>query len=130
MRLTCVLIAVTALAGCASGPSKPVSDPPSVPTVAAPVAPVAPAIANDAAAKADPESAASREFLPPPGYQKKTRGTKTLYCRSDTPVGTRFATEYCYTQSDLERMDASRTSIRQEVDRARRTCVGTGCGGG
>ncbi len=134
MRFTYVLIAVTTLAGCASGPAEQVSEPPSA-AAAAPVAPVAPVAAvaataaPDPAAKADPEASADRAFQPPAGYRKKTKGSTTVYCRNDTPVGTRFGTEYCYTQAELERMDASRANIRQEVDRARRTCVGAGCGG-
>ena len=129
MRFTYVLIAVTALAGCASEPAKQASAP-SSPAAVAPVATVAATAAKDSAAKADPEASADGASQPPAGYQKKTRGSTTVYCRSDTPVGTRFANEYCYTQADLERMEANRDSIRQEVDRARRTCVGTGCGGG
>jgi hypothetical protein len=130
MRFTYVLIAAVALAGCASGPTTKVSESPKAPDAAAPVSPAATTTATQPVAKSDAAAPASKEFQPPAGYQKKTRGTTTVYCRSDTPVGTRFPTEYCYTQSDLERMEASRGSIRQEVDRARRTCSGAGCGGG
>jgi len=134
MRFAYVLIAVTSLAGCASDPAKQVSEPPRATAApVAPVAPIAPVAATAAqapTAKVDPEAHADREFQPPAGYRKKTKGSTTVYCRNDTPVGTRFGTEYCYTQAELERMDASRANIRQEVDRARRTCVGAGCGGG
>jgi hypothetical protein len=130
MRITYVLIAAAALTGCASEPTTPVSESPKAPAPAAPVSPAAKTVATEPVAKTDSAASASNEFQPPAGYQKKTKGKSTVYCRSDTPVGTRFATEYCYTQSDLERMETSRNSIRQEVDRARRTCVGTGCGGG
>ena len=125
MRVTLVFIVAAALAGCASGPAGQVSDSPKSAAASAVVAPAA-----QPAAKSSPEGPASKEFQPPAGYQRKTKGGSTVYCRSDTPVGTRFATEYCYTQSDLERMEASRGNIRQEVDRARRTCSGAGCGGG
>ena len=130
MRFTYVLIAAAALAGCASEPSKQVSESPKAPAAAAPVSPAAKSTATQPVAKADAAASASNEFQPPAGYQKKTKGTTTVYCRSDTPVGTRFPTEYCYTQGDLERMEASRSNIRQEVVRARRTCTGAGCGGG
>ena len=130
MRFTYVLIAAATLAGCASEPTKQVSESPKAPVAAAPVSPTAKTTATQPVAKSDAAAPASKEFQAPAGYQKKTKGTTTVYCRSDTPVGTRFPTEYCYTQSDLERMEASRGSIRQEVDRARRTCTGTGCGGG
>jgi len=130
MRFTYVLIAAAALAGCASEPTKQASESPQAPAAAAPVSPAASTTTTQPVAKGDAAASASKEFQPPAGYQKKTRGTTTVYCRSDTPVGTRFPTEYCYTQSDLERMEASRSNIRQEVDRARRTCTGAGCGGG
>jgi len=128
MRFTYVLIAVTTLAGCASDPAKQVSEPPSS-AAAASAASVAATSAQDPTGKADAKASAGGEYSPPPGYQKKTRGSTTVYCRSDTPVGTRFATQYCYTEAELERMEASRANIRQEVDRARRTCTGAGCGG-
>lgn len=130
MRLTYILIAVTALAGCASEPAKQASDPPAAAATVAPVASVAPPVAAAQAEKADLGSSADREFQPPAGYQKKAKGSKTVYCRSDTPVGTRFAKEYCYTQEELERMNESRANIRQEIDRARRTCAGAACSGG
>jgi hypothetical protein len=130
MRFTYVLIAAVALAGCASEPTKQEGESPKAPVAAAPVSPAAAAPATAPVAKSGTTAPANNEFQPPAGYQKKTKGKSTVYCRSDTPVGTRFATEYCYSQSDLERMDASRGNIRQEVDRARRTCSGTGCGGG
>ena len=130
MRFTYVLIAAAALAGCASEPPKQVSESPKAPAATATVSPAAKTTPALPVAKSDSAAPASKEFQAPAGYQKKTKGTTTVYCRSDTPVGTRFPTEYCYTQSDLERMEASRSSIRQEVDRARRTCTGGGCGGG
>ena len=91
-----------------------------------------PAVASAAPEQAttNATAAASEGYIAPAGYQKKVRGTKTVYCKSDTPVGTRFSKEYCYTQQDLERMEASRSNTAQEVDRARRTCTGGGCGGG
>ena len=128
MRFACLVIWSTALIGCASGPATKVPDPPASVAAVAPEA--AAATTARAAEKADPEAAASTEFVPPAGYQRRKRGATTVYCRSDTPVGTRFAKEYCYTQADLERMEANRANVRQEVDRARRTCTGGGCGGG
>ena len=130
MRIAYVLIASISLVGCASGPATQGAASPTAAAVAAPV-PASPAPAALAATeRANPEAVASKDFVAPAGYQRRERGTTTVYCRSDTPVGTRFAKEYCYTQADLERMEASRSNIRQEVDRARRTCTGGGCGGG
>lgn len=125
MRMIPILMVAAILTGCASDPTtKPAP-------VAAPVAASTPATAS---APATAGAAAGRVdggvFVPPAGYKAKKRGDATVYCKVDTPVGTRFGTEYCYTQSDLERMEASRVNVRQEVDRARRTCTGAGCGGG
>jgi hypothetical protein len=126
----CLLLVAAAMAGCASEPSQQVatrspSTSPAPLAAPAPAAPAAPAVAAAAAIPAE-----GGAFNPPPGYQKKMRGTSTVYCKSDTPVGTRFAKEYCYTQQDLERMEASRGNTVQEVERARKTCIGPGCGGG
>jgi type IV pilus biogenesis protein CpaD/CtpE len=130
MRFNYVLIVAVTLAGCASEPAKQVSDAPKAPTAAAPVSSAVSPQATQPVAKTESAAPASGEFRAPAGYQKKTKGKSTVYCRSDTPVGTRFATEYCYTQAELERIESSRSGIRQEVDRARRTCTGGGCGGG
>jgi hypothetical protein len=134
-KLFPLIIVAAAVTACASEPSRDAAQvsPPAVPAPVSAPARVSAAEptgmpASDAAPAA--ASATTEGYVAPAGYQKKTRGTKTVYCKSDTPVGTRFAKEYCYTQADLERMEASRTNTRQEIDRARRTCTGGGCGGG
>lgn len=136
MRKLYLLIVAAALAACASEPSQqaaPASTsispaPAAEPAAVAAPAPVAASVPVTTASAEAP--ATSGGFNAPAGYQKKTRGTKTVYCKSDTPVGTRFSKEYCYSQQDLERIEASRTNTMQEVERARRTCTGGGCGGG
>jgi hypothetical protein len=130
MRKMYLLIFAAALVACASNPApktSAVAQPATASTVAA-AAPATPAAPEKAATGST--VAAGDGYIAPAGYQKKVRGTKTVYCKSDTPVGTRFAKEYCYTQQDLERMEASRSNTAQEVDRARRSCAGAGCGGG
>jgi hypothetical protein len=130
MRKLYLLIVAAAVTACASDPASKATPAvqPVAPTQVVAPAPSAPAV---------PEQAASTEaatesgvYIAPAGYQRKVRGTKTVYCKSDTPVGTRFAKEYCYTQQDLERMEASRANTQQDLERARRTCTGGGCGGG
>jgi hypothetical protein len=87
--------------------------------------PVATGAANEAAAPAE------KKFAAPAGYKEKTRGGTTVYCRSQTPVGTRFATEYCYTQADLQRMEKSKQGMQDDVSRATRVCgSGQSCSGG
>jgi hypothetical protein len=120
MRMIPILIAVAMLAGCASDAATKLA-PAASATVSAPANAPAGAIAA---------KGGSGEFVPPAGYKARRRGDATVYCKVETPVGTRFGTEYCYTQSDLERMEASRVNIRSEVERTRRTCTGGGCGGG
>ncbi len=153
MRNLLVLIAIAPLFALASEPAQqprpnaeqqpasaavaaaPAQEPATAP---APVAATAAAAAPAAVSEADPAdpaaaaaaAAVSSDFIAPAGYRKKTFGEKTLYCRSDTPVGTRFAKEYCYSQADLQRMEASKRTLQQEVDRNRRTCAGGGCSGG
>ena len=152
MRNLLVLIAIAPLTALASEPAQqpgpnaaqqpapavaaaPAQEPATAPApVAATAAAAAPAAVSEAD-RADPAAAAaaaavSSDFIAPAGYRKKTFGDKTLYCRSDTPVGTRFAKEYCYSQADLQRMEASKRNLQQEVDRNRRTCAGGGCSGG
>jgi hypothetical protein len=124
MRMIPILMAAAMLTGCASDPTtKP--EP-----VAAPGASMPATISAPAPAAATADKASSGQFVAPAGYKVKKRGDATVYCKVETPVGTRFGTEYCYTQSDLERMEASRVNVRQEVERTRRTCTGGGCGGG
>lgn len=129
MRTLYLLILAAAVTACASeAPQKAATaTPPAAPVK---VAAQAPAAAPASAANPAAAPAANGGFIAPAGYQKKTRGSATVYCKSDTPVGTRFPKEYCYTQGELEQMDASRGNIKQEVERARRTCTGGGCGGG
>jgi hypothetical protein len=135
MRIFYLLAAAAVLSACASEPvHEPARSTPPAPVAAPEVAGV-PASASAVATIATlekPESPSSTEgeFVPPAGYKVKKRGNSTVYCKTDTPIGTRFGNEYCYTQSDLERMEASRVYTKQDVDRARRTCTGGGCGGG
>ena len=63
------------------------------------------------------------------GYQVKVRRGTTYFCKSITPLGTRFATENCYNQDQLEmvleKQQAQRDALQQNV------CAGGGaCGGG
>jgi hypothetical protein len=129
MRKLLALIAAATLTACASDPA-PKNAAPVAASAPAPAAASAPASASATSPVAAKPATATGEFVPPAGYKVKKRGETTVYCKVDTPVGTRFGTEYCYTRSDLERIEASRVNTRQEVERARRTCTGGGCGGG
>ena len=129
MRRLLLLIAAATLAACASEPVRQPAPAGSMgPAAASPV--VAAPASTASPAKAEATAVSDGEFQPPAGYKTKKRGNTTVYCRTDTPIGTRFGSEYCYTRSDLERMEASRVNTKQEIDKARRTCTGGGCGGG
>jgi hypothetical protein len=128
MRIVYSLIAVATVSACASGPPQQDSTPRPPQAASEPAKAAAPAAVP--VVPAEPTTAASGEFVAPAGYQTRHRGKTTVYCKSETPIGTRFAKEYCYTQADLERMEASKVNLKQEVERTRRTCTGGGCGGG
>ncbi|MCU0768092.1 MAG: hypothetical protein MUD07_01440 [Burkholderiaceae bacterium] len=105
---------------------------------AAPIAAAVPAVPAVPAGPAGPASvateapaAAAEEFKAPSGYQKKSRGGSTVYCRSQTRVGTRFPSEYCYTQADLQRIEKNKKSMQEDVSLRTRMCTtGTACSGG
>jgi len=123
MRPIILMTMLAALTACATQPQEAttVSTSPASPAAAATAAP---ATAGDAAAS-------ETEFRAPAGYDTKTRGGKTVYCRSQTPVGTRFPTEYCFTQADLERMERNKRSMQDDVEQRTRMCSsGAGCSGG
>jgi hypothetical protein len=131
--LALIMLALSApvLAQEVAPPQEPPAQPASAPAAAAPgeaaspSGPAGTAAANEAAASAD------KKFAAPPGYKEKTRGGTTVYCRSQTPIGTRFATEYCYTQADLQRMEKSKQGMQDDVSRATRVCgSGQSCSGG
>ena len=106
---------------------------PDAPAAAAPVAgPAAATSAVAAPAAAAPVAApVAEEFRPPSGYKKKTRDGRQVYCRNETPVGTRFPTEYCFTQEDLERIEKNKRSIQMDHSTRTKMCsTGAGCGGG
>jgi len=115
-----ILMAVSATVG-ATEPAAPIQSA----TAAAPSAAV-PAEAQASAALAEPEEAAAT-FKPPAGYSTKKKGDKTLYCRKETPIGTRFANEYCFTQEQLVRIAKSSQSMRDDVGRRQKACSGASC---
>jgi hypothetical protein len=41
---------------------------------------------------------------PPPGFRPKKRGDVVVYCRKETPLGSRFPAEKCYDQAGLREL--------------------------
>jgi hypothetical protein len=123
----CVLL----LGACASAPA-----PEAPPTPAAP-APTAPA---DGVTKAGDVQTGSgsmqvRAQAPTtgkarPGYRLRTRNGETVYCRSETPTGSRMAVETCYTAAQLETIDQQTETFKDTVEQTRARCAGPTCGSG
>ena len=72
------------------------------------------------------ESAANQKEIPieerlPPGFKVKKRGKFTLYCKAETPLGTRFESETCY---DAQMRDylAAQQENKRDIERVRNTC--------
>ena len=114
------LIAVSTTAGAAEPAAPTQSSTAAASSVAVPAE--APASAVLAAAEE-----AAPAFKPPAGYSTKKKGDQTLYCRKETPIGTRFASEYCFTQEQLQRIGKSSQSMRDDVARRQKTCSGASC---
>lgn len=76
--------------------------------------------------KPDPDAAVDvkeeKPFKIPPGFRTKSRGEKTIYCRSDTVSGSRFAKVQCYTEEQLKQKAAENEAARQEMERSLRVC--------
>ncbi len=83
--------------------------------------------------KPDPEAVTEvkedKPFKIPAGFRTKTRGEKTVYCRSDTVSGSRFAKEQCFTEEQLKKKAAENEAARQEMEKSLRVCsTTTTCG--
>ena len=129
-----------AAAGCASQPaSRSAGDASPAPAAAAtaataPATAVEPAAASPAtgggaaqAKAATGTAAASAEPRVPPGYKLVERDGQILYCRSVTPLGTRFPSKVCMTEAEYRDFESRNESMRQDMSR-RQICVGAHCG--
>ena len=58
----------------------------------------------------------------PPGFKVKKRGKFTLYCKSDTPLGTRFKAETCYDENQMRAYMLALQENKSDVDRIRNIC--------
>ena len=93
-------------------------------------APMADETPAAAAAKQEPASTAASEQkaeIPfaerlPPGFKVKQRGKYTLYCKTDTPLGTRFKHETCYDEDQMRAYLLALEENKVDIDRIRNTC--------
>ncbi len=75
--------------------------------------------ATDAAS--DKKEISFEERLPP-GFRVKKRGKFTLYCKTDTPLGTRFKSETCYDEPNMRAYMLELQENKSDVDRIRNIC--------
>lgn len=68
------------------------------------------------------EKKKERDFKAPAGYKMKMAGTRTLYCKKTTVLGTRFPREVCMTEAQLKDHLATNDSMRREKDQSSRIC--------
>jgi hypothetical protein len=100
-----VLLAMLA-SGCAS----------KSPTVG-PASPTAP----DPAARLASDEPAGTTSPVPAGYKVRVRDGETLYCRTVTPLGTRFAQQVCMTVAQYEDLERRDTNMQQDLSRQQKS---------
>ena len=126
MRWTWV-VAVAVLGGCASQPQT------SAPPAPVAAAEAAPAPAAEATASSKPveqvqtSQAAAAAFKPPSGYKQKKLGANTVYCKKDTLLGSRFPTEFCFTEDELKEIERRGEDMRLNKQKQSQVCAGGGC---
>ena len=130
----------TLLAACSSTPA-PSANPPSASplpatatagaakavgpaTVGAPQSGVA-AGAGSLQVHAEPSATAESR----PGFRTRTRKGETVFCRSETPTGSRMSVENCYTATQLDQMETAAASMKDTINKTRTPCTGQACNG-
>ena len=130
----------TLLAACSSTPA-PSANPPSASplpatatagaakavgpaTVGAPQSGVA---AGSGSLQVHAEPSATAESRP--GFRTRTRKGETVFCRSETPTGSRMSVENCYTATQLDQMETAAASMKDSINKTRTPCTGQACNG-
>ena len=122
------------LTACASAPTEPAAKAPTTPpaatVAAAPAAPHAsaagatatvPVAASVAAADAEQPAVAKAK----PGYTLTKQNGAVVYCRRETPTGSRRPVQTCYTPDQLEAIEQATREAQDSMDRQRNS---SGCG--
>ena len=139
MRHWLLAALATLLAACSSAPETKESAP-----VVAPVATNAPAArtAQPATMAATQGAAATGSgsmqvgadqpsvTLARPGFRARTRNGATVWCRSETPTGSRMPVESCYTAAQLDQIQSDTAAIKDSINNTRTPCAGPGCSNG
>ena len=78
--------------------------------------------AVQAAAETKPEVEPTEEVKPPAGFRIKKRGDTVVYCRKESPLGSRFPAEKCYDEAGIREL-RSRPNWSESV----KACGKSGC---
>jgi hypothetical protein len=113
MRTLIVSAAALLVAGCASQPQ----DPAAARAVAGATAPPATAVTT-----------ATRN--PYPGYKRKQKDGRVVYCKKLSRLGTNFVDEYCLSPDELDLLEDRAQVDREQVRRNQTVCGAGPCGGG
>jgi hypothetical protein len=131
MRTLC-LIAVAALAGCASQPpaESPAKESVTLASAAQPASAAAPTAAPAPAQAVAATASTKGDYKPPAGYKKRVANGHTIYCTKIVVLGSRFPKEDCRSQSELEDMKMQNEAMRSEISRRQAVCgAAAACGG-
>ena len=71
---------------------------------------------------AEAETKQEKELKLPPGFKKVQRGRFTLYCKKETPLGSRFKTDKCFDEAGMRDYILALEATKGDVDRMRSTC--------
>ena len=114
-----LLAIILALGPAAAGASATASEP-----AQAEPAKTDPAETKVAEAKpaAEAETKQEKELKLPPGFKKVQRGRFTLYCKKETPLGSRFKTDKCFDEAGMRDYILALEATKGDVDRMRSTC--------
>jgi hypothetical protein len=113
MRTLIVSAAALLVAGCASQPQDPAA---------------ARAVAGAAAPPATAVTTATRN--PYPGYKRKQKDGRVVYCKKLSRLGTNFVDEYCLSPDELDLLEDRAQVDREQVRRNQTVCGAGPCGGG
>ena len=109
MRTLIVSAAALLVAGCASQPQDPAGG-----------------RALSGAAPATAVTAATRN--PYPGYKRKQKDGRVVYCKKLSRLGTNFVDEYCMSPDELDRLEERAQEDREQFRRNQTVCGSGICG--
>lgn len=114
--LRSMTFAVALVAGMSAMAAEPTVATASAPAATPPAATTSPATADAPKPAAAPAAESKTEPLKvPPGYKVKVIDGETRFCRKETPLGSRFATETCMTQAQYVEQERNRDSMRNAL---------------